>query len=857
MVPLRLRLRNFMCYREEVPVLELEGIPVACLSGENGNGKTALLEAMTWALWGAARGRKDLDDDLIFVGASDMEVELDFAAREQRYRVIRKHSRATLRRPGQTILDLQIEGPDGFRSIAGSTVRETERILRDIVRIDYDTFKSSAFLLQGHDDVFTSDLKPTERKRLLGEMLGLEVYDTLARRARDEGQRRRMEAGQRQREIAEAEDEVKRRPEVEAERQIYEASLADITRSLVAQQRALEEAQRRLAELEVQQAQQAELEARRSDAEHQGQAAETEVTARQARLAAYEAVRARSGAITDGNTRLQAARDRDTALTQALQQHLQLQQRQQAAEQGIEAARHDLDGRRTLLEGWAQELDLKAATQAPLNQELLLIKDKLMEMGRWGANLQALREREEALSEEIVRLQAENESLRKGMDGLRERLDLLHQEGAVCPVCQQPLDDAHRHELQESYQKEGELARDRYRANEGESQAKQRQRDGIRERRSQLERDFALEQETAQRRLGQLETALEEAHRAAASLAQVQEERATIFAMLVAGAYAEEARASLAEVRSALAALAYDPEAHRVASEQAAALAPFEDEARALVDAESRWQEEAASLEKALEAAQRWRAEARQLHERLALLEASLASLPDLRRAVETGLAAVATLQEQRGATEQLLGAAKQRLDNLAALERRLAQSRAALRTLQDEQSLYEDLARAFGPNGVPALLIEQAIPALQDTANELLARMSDSRLSINLIMQRPTQRGGSSETLDIRVADEQGTRKYETYSGGEAFRINFALRVALSKFLAHRAGAPLPTLFLDEGFGSQDTAGREKLIEAIDAIRDDFQRILVITHMEDVKEAFPVRIEVTKTEDGATFVMR
>jgi exonuclease SbcC len=101
-------------------------------------------------------------------------------------------------------------------------------------------------------------------------------------------------------------------------------------------------------------------------------------------------------------------------------------------------------------------------------------------------------------------------------------------------------------------------------------------------------------------------------------------------------------------------------------------------------------------------------------------------------------------------------------------------------------------------------------------------------------------------------------TRRYETYSGGEAFRINFALRVALSKFLAHRAGAPLPTLFIDEGFGSQDTAGREKLIEAIEAIRDDFERILVITHMEDVKEAFPIRIEVTKTADeGATFVVR
>ena len=204
-----------------------------------------------------------------------------------------------------------------------------------------------------------------------------------------------------------------------------------------------------------------------------------------------------------------------------------------------------------------------------------------------------------------------------------------------------------------------------------------------------------------------------------------------------------------------------------------------------------------------------------------------------------------------------MLGAAKQRLDDLAALERKLAQARADLKTLQEEQGLYEELARAFGQNGVPALLIEQAIPALQDAANELLARMTDSRLAINLLMQRPTQRGGAAETLEIRVSDEHGSRRYETYSGGEAFRINFALRVALSKFLAHRAGAPLPTLFIDEGFGSQDTAGREKLIEAIDAVRDDFQRILVITHMEDVKEAFPVRIEVTKTDDGATFVMR
>jgi len=46
-------------------------------------------------------------------------------------------------------------------------------------------------------------------------------------------------------------------------------------------------------------------------------------------------------------------------------------------------------------------------------------------------------------------------------------------------------------------------------------------------------------------------------------------------------------------------------------------------------------------------------------------------------------------------------------------------------------------------------------------------------------------------------------------------------------------------------------------LVQAINAVRDDFERILVISHLEEIKDAFPVRIEVTKTDDGATFVVR
>jgi exonuclease SbcC len=90
-------------------------------------------------------------------------------------------------------------------------------------------------------------------------------------------------------------------------------------------------------------------------------------------------------------------------------------------------------------------------------------------------------------------------------------------------------------------------------------------------------------------------------------------------------------------------------------------------------------------------------------------------------------------------------------------------------------------------------------------------------------------------------------------YSGGEAFRINFAIRIALSRLLAGRAGAPLPTLIIDEGFGTQDASGIEKLKEAINSIQDDFEKILVITHVEELRDAFPARIDVVKTPDGST----
>ncbi|MEP7359240.1 MAG: SbcC/MukB-like Walker B domain-containing protein, partial [Anaerolineales bacterium] len=167
------------------------------------------------------------------------------------------------------------------------------------------------------------------------------------------------------------------------------------------------------------------------------------------------------------------------------------------------------------------------------------------------------------------------------------------------------------------------------------------------------------------------------------------------------------------------------------------------------------------------------------------------------------------------------------------------------------------ELRDAFGKRGVPALMIEAAVPEIEASANALLGRMTGGRMHVRFNTQRETLAGDVRETLDIQISDELGTRAYENFSGGEQFRVNFAIRVALSQLLAHRAGTRLETLIMDEGFGVLDAAGRERLVEAINAAQNDFQRILVVTHIEELKDAFPTRIEIVKGAEGSEIFVR
>ncbi len=241
------------------------------------------------------------------------------------------------------------------------------------------------------------------------------------------------------------------------------------------------------------------------------------------------------------------------------------------------------------------------------------------------------------------------------------------------------------------------------------------------------------------------------------------------------------------------------------------------------------------------------------------LLEQKLRENPDLQQQIEELEQQIKQQRRQMDQTFSQLGSLKQQQTYLENLYQQSQEQQKQLEAANRQNRVYQELAQAFGKNGIQALMIENVLPQLEAETNQILARLSANQLHVQFITQRAGRSSRSKkkaakliDTLEILIADSQGTRSYETYSGGEAFRINFAIRLALAKLLAQRAGTALQMLIIDEGFGTQDAEGCDRLIAAINAIAADFSCILTVTHMPHLKEAFQARIEVNKTPQGS-----
>jgi exonuclease SbcC len=857
MIPLQLRISGFLSYRDPVEI-DFTTFDLACISGQNGAGKSSLLDAMTWVLFGQARKR---DDSLVNLQSKTAEVVFTFEYEGNVYRVQR-----ALPRGKTTVLEFQIrESPATadmpvsnsrvWKPLTERTLRETQTRIEQTLRLDYETFINAAFFLQGNADQFTQQ-SASKRKEVLSNILGLEMWESYRSLTFEKRKALEEEAGgidgriaEIDAELAEEEPRKKRLKDLEAEltlltsaRKTHEAVLENIKKSAAS----LDQQRRLVGTLA------AALERSRSH-----------ISGLQSRLAEREAVRGVDINFLQRSKEIEAAYrtwQKDRAALEEWDKvasafHEQEKERAPFLEQITSEKARLMEEQRSLLVEQAgiraQESEISnLKTELENSQKLLFDAEaRINERGQFEQQRNTARERQ-------AEIKAENEALKVEMDELKTRIETLGSaEGATCPLCGQPLSPQHRKITLKQLQSDGKEKGDRFRTNKSISD------------------ELTTNIKAFELKINVLASADNERLIHSNSAAQITERIERLKALskewamkgskrlrdvekiLEGGRYAIDVQKQLARLDKQLAKLGYDAAAHdavrrmelegRTSNEEyhkletiRAALKPMDNEIQNL---KSEVENQRSEIEQ----------QETEYRTVTANLEIALTKAPDLDEAERT----LFNMQEKENGLNQEVGAARQKVTVLDGLLTRKAEFRSSLERLALQIGRHRSLERAFGKDGVPALLIEQVLPEIESKSNELLDRLSNGQMSIRFVTQaeyKDRKRGDLKETLDIQISDSAGVRDYEMYSGGEAFRINFAIRLALSEVLAQRKGARLQTLIIDEGFGSQDIQGRQRLIEAINLVKGDFSKILVITHLDELKDAFPTRIEVEKTETGS-----
>jgi DNA repair protein SbcC/Rad50 len=494
---------------------------------------------------------------------------------------------------------------------------------------------------------------------------------------------------------------------------------------------------------------------------------------------------------------------------------------------------------------WQALRDRTLQERDDVQNQIWVIREQLAVSER---EIQVLRQEYRILEEELAKYAPilEERGLLKAklgeVDSLQDRLQEMSLERAQLERCLQENDYAEtlQHELQQLQQQIAAMAYD--------------------------DRNHALVRSQVDRlRWSELKYA--ELKQAERRLKQIQAQRPPLETQLQA--LQQDLNASeqtpdyqaLAAVHQRLAEIDYSLSEHNHLRAQLKQASLWEAKQRELHQAQSIQTEQQDQIQQLTGLCDRQTSEAAELKQRIDHLQQQLIENGDPQPEMAALEKVLIESQQLRDRQLSARGRLQQQLAQIETIQQQYEQQQQKREDLRHRHQVYKALAEAFGRRGIQALMIENLLPQLEAETNQILGRLSEHQLHVQFVTQKLGRGAGRQkrnqpqkfiDTLDILIADARSTRPYETYSGGEAFRVNFAIRLALARLLAMRSGTALQMLIVDEGFGTQDTAGCDRLVAAIEAIAPDFACILTITHMPHFREAFQTRIDVFKDENGS-----
>jgi len=849
LIPVKLALKNFLSYGEDVPPLDFTQFHIACLSGNNGQGKSALLDALTWAVWGEGRKssrEKKADSSLLRIGQKDMQVEFVFDLEGDRYSIIRNYSLA--QKSSLTSLEFQVfsQEDNKYISLTCPSIRKTQERIIKTLRIDYQTFINSAFILQGRIDEF-SRKSARERKEILSEILGLSHYDELANLTKShlkEVNNIIMTKDSRLEYIAQELAKVDFYKEKIKE---LSESYSQVSQKIKEKEEQINQLKDRINFLKHKGEQFEELIRQIEQQEQEIERGQKQIKSKKKEIVDCEKIISQKEIILTNFENYQKFNIENNQLTLKLQKIRKMEEEKILIERKIERERADLVVEVRNKQDRYTDLQVKAEQKAKSRAKFLELEKRMKDIKSLEEASEKIRRKGNELNIKSSSIKSQIEGLEKDNRDNEEKLRLLREnpEGE-CPLCEAKLNVDRKKKIEINLNEEINLNVKEIKRFKKDEEKLARQREKLVNSWKEIKQKLK-DKDIWQQKLSEVQLEYRESEQAAKMMIGLQVEIKKIDKQIKKKDYALEEQKKLKVLIEQIKNIGYDEGRHRQLNRKIEELRNVPLERAKLEEVEKKIDSLRDALSELKENYQQKELNLKDLEKKKEKIKIELKELPLLKERLEQE---EQVLKSDYILKEKILeerGGYQSKFEQCLKLEKEKKEIKGELEKSRKEQDIYEKLIVAFGKNGIQALIIENALPEIEEEANNLLAKLTNNGTQITIESLRDLKSGKIKETLDIKISDELGIRDYELYSGGEAFRIDFSLRIALSKLLTRRAGTKLRTLVMDEGFGTQDEEGLDNIVQAIQSISDDFDKILVITHLESLKDAFPVRIEVTK----------
>lgn len=876
-----LEVENFMPYRDPV-TLEFSDMSLFAIVGETGSGKSSVVDAICYALYGRIpriRTENGQRENVISRGAKQFHVALSFDFCGTTYRIIRQ---GTVTRE-----DVQIFR-DGVQLTQLLKKKEADRYIEEeLLHMSFDVFTRIIVLPQGQFDRFLKPDTPRARRDILISLLNLDIYERIGKAAGVHANTLMGELGGLDHDLAGIDQNGLTDEAVE----LLDRAILEAERRTALLQKQLKTRELQLAMMEQRLAKARQLAGLQKQLATLHARAEV-VSADRARIATGVALASLQPSLSSWThleselKRLSSENETASMAIQTAQNVLETAQAARldtslrASEAGFTEKLEEIASVTTRL----TDLQLFAARLDELQHKINATADKVKSLENSVAKLNSSMHIED---DRRAKLEAALETARNASMRAEETFEQAHQgnatvvvqqglkPGDTCPVCGHIVEHLVPHAAHADYmllkaardaaqkdvehcqaglvEYEKKLAADRVRLEELGRQLTELQNEDkddqheAHELTTRLLMDPIVAKEGSSNpaaflhtRLAQLrgqETSIRTAQKLI--VAQLEEQRRK----------EEEARAQLATLQTAAATLAgqytqaktqyktlerdlrMQASTHGFSSiaQMAAAVLP-EDKLEALQASVRTYDQEIAATTAQVD-----------------MLQQELGStLPD-----EADLASARTAREiiatDFARAQEDLTAARRSKDDLLARRAFLANRLARKGEVTQLLSMYQQVARDFSSKGMVAFVSSGILERLLVTANDHLRMLSKGRFELLL------DEGDQMMVQDSFSAS--GPRDVATLSGGETFLASLALALAVKDLLS--VSVDLDSFFIDEGFGTLDETTVQGVADVLESLRRDGSLVGIITHRADLVERFETVLEVTNQSGSAHITRR